>query len=140
MGEPGCDVGFSGLVWAVNEPNQSYEDHWGDVENSGFVSQSMMSFNLVLDDLDEGWHSVGIKAMSNSPNLGKTDFNVQVYSSESPVHIYDGDALASTQRMGEYVEPNAPALPEVVDDGYDGYEGYDDGWWTGDWESESESE
>ena len=97
----------------------------------------MMSSNLIFDNLAEGWHSIGIKAMSNMPNIGDTDFNVHVYSSETPVHIYNGETLASTQRQGEYVEPNAPALPEVTDD-YDGYEGYADGWWTGEMESESE--
>lgn len=59
--------------------------------------------------------SIGIKGMWNSASLGDTDFNVHVYSSDSPVHIYNGETVASTQRNGEYVEPNAPALTDSDD-------------------------
>ena len=48
------------------------------------------SQNLIFETLAEGWYSIGIKGMWNSPTLSDTDFNVHVYSSVSPVHIYNG--------------------------------------------------
>ena len=124
MAEQGCDSDFSALVWAYEDPDNSYADTYGWVMKSSQVSQSyLMSGNLIFDSLDEGWYSIGIKGMWNSPSLGDTDYNIQVYSRDSPVHIYNGQDVASTQRTGEYVEPNAPALTDSNDAGSGGSSG-----------------
>lgn len=50
-----------------------------------------MSSNIILENLPEGWYSVGTKANWNDAGTPDADINVHVYSSLSPVHLYNGD-------------------------------------------------
>lgn len=49
-----------------------------------------MTTNLMLDDLEEGWYSVGVKGDWNEEDIGPQDYNVHIYSDASPVHLYEG--------------------------------------------------
>lgn len=82
-----------------------------------------MSANVVLEDLAPGSYSVGVKGYFNEAGDADADFSMHVYSSNSPVHFFEGSSIISEQTSGDYV---APAALAVCVDG-SGQDDYGDG-------------
>lgn len=71
-----------------------------------------MSQNLEFESLEAGWYTIGLRAADGS---GDADYNVHVYSSDSPVHLYEGENQVTTEKPNEYVAPTQGSF--VTSDG-----------------------
>lgn len=59
-----------------------------------------MSKNLQFDYLPSGYYTVGLTSNSCGNSL---NYNVEVFSSSTPVHLYDGNTKVSHEMTTEYI-------------------------------------
>lgn len=92
MAEQGCDQVFKVQTWAEQGHGKTWSDvAWNFWQGKQGQSGVKMAPNIILENLEEGWYSVGLKGEWNDANTPEADLNVHVYSSVSPVGLYNGD-------------------------------------------------
>lgn len=88
----------------------------GTADGSNFYKMSM---NLEFEVLQPGWYTVGVDdaPYSNYPAPSdNANFNLHIYSAQTPVHFYDGQNVVSTTQDAEFI---AADTTPITDDGVD---------------------
>lgn len=87
MAEQGCQDQLQLILWAAEDPDQSYHSTWNKIDQVWADNSYYMSMNIDFGILEPGLYSVGI--LGADSNVPAQDFNMHAYSSSSPVHFFD---------------------------------------------------